>query len=363
MSALSKNHAPAQATEDSVSSAPVRLLGRLWAWLFLAILVLIFSALAPGFFSVRSFQNIGTNASETLIVALGQTFVIIAGGIDLSVGFVLGLSSVVAAVVMRSLNESGYPQGLVLIIGLVAGLGCGFIFGAFNGLLISRLKAPPFIATLGTLGIAQCFAFLLSAGQTVGRQPDIVRVLGNNYLIFFNPDQSPTLFQPPPGADLRNVLGVVTLPLVMMILVAVIAHFVLSATRFGQHTYALGGNREATKRAGVNVDRHTLKLYIVCGMLAALGGLVWTMRFNSGSPIAGEALMLNSVAAVVIGGASLFGGEGNVLGTVVGSMIMAVLYTGLVMLNVPPFWQFGAVGAIIIIAVLVDQAQSGLIRT
>ena len=340
----------------------MRLVSRVWAWLFLAILVFIFSVLAPGFFTVRSFQNIGINASETLIVALGQTFVIIAGGIDLSVGYVLGLASVVAAVVMRSLNESGWPQGLVLVVGLVTGLGCGFIFGLFNGLLVAKLKAPPFIATLGTLGIAKCFAFLLSAGQTVGRQPDIVRVLGNNYFIFINPDQSPTLFQPPAGADLRNVLGVITLPLLLMVVAALIAHFVLSATRFGQHTYALGGNREATKRAGINVDAHTIKLFVVCGMLAALGGLVWTMRFNSGSPIAGEALMLNSVAAVVIGGASLFGGEGNVLGTVVGSLIMAVLYTGLVMLNVPPFWQFGAVGAIIIIAVLVDQAQSGLIR-
>lgn len=361
MTATPNNPAPAQGDQAS-GTTPLRMLSRVWAWLFLMILIVFFSVMWPSFLTIRNFQNISINASETLIVALGQTFVIIAGGIDLSVGFVLGLVSVVAAVVMRALNEAGYPQGLILVVGIVAGLIAGFIPGLLNGVLIARLKAPPFIATLGILGVAKCAAFLLSGGQTVGRQPDIVRVLGNNYFVYFTPEQSPTWFNAPEGADLRNVLGVMTLPLLIMIVTALIAHFVLSATRFGQHTYALGGNREAAKRAGINVNLHTIKLYVVCGLLAALAGLVWTMRFNSGSPIAGDALMLNSVAAVVIGGASLSGGEGNVLGTVVGSLIMAVLYTGLVMLNVPPFWQFGAVGVIIIIAVLVDQAQSGLIR-
>jgi len=340
----------------------LRMVSRVWAWLFLGMLVAVFSVSAPGFFTVRSFQNIGINASETLIVALGQTFVIIAGGIDLSVGFVMGLVSVVAAVVMRALNLAGYPQGLVLLVGVVAGLIIGFIPGLINGLLIARLKAPPFIATLGMLGIAKCFAFLLSGGQTVGRQPDIVRLLGNSYFIYVAPNEPVTFFNPPPGADLRSVLGVMTLPLLIMIITAIVSHFVLAHTRFGQHTYALGGSRDASLRAGIDVDLHTMKLYIVCALLASLGGLVWTMRFNSGSPIAGEALMLNSVAAVVIGGASLFGGEGKVMGTVVGAFIMAVLYTGLVMLNVPPFWQFGAVGVIIIMAVLVDQAQAGIAR-
>jgi ribose/xylose/arabinose/galactoside ABC-type transport system permease subunit len=351
----------AKAARQSAQLNALRLVSRLWAWLFLLILIAFFS-IAPGFFTIRSFQNIGINASETLIVALGQTFVIIAGGIDLSVGFIMGLVSVVAAVIMRAMNEAGYPQGIILVVGILAGLIAGFIPGLINGLVIAKLKAPPFIATLGMLGIAKCVAFLLSGGQTVGRQPDIVRLLGNNYFVYTAPDQPATFFHPPPGADLRNVLGIMTLPLLIMVITAIVAHFVLSRTRFGQHTYALGGSKDASIRAGINVDRHTIKLYIVCALLAALGGLVWTARFNSGSPIAGEALMLNSVAAVVIGGASLFGGEGNVLGTVVGSFIMAVLYTGLVMLNVPPFWQFGAVGVIIIIAVLVDQAQADLLR-
>lgn len=349
------------ATRDR-RQAFLRMVSRVWAWLFLGILVAIFSIGAPGFFTVRSFQNIGINASETLIVALGQTFVIIAGGIDLSVGFVMGLVSVVAAVIMRALNVAGYPQELVLVVGIVAGLLIGFVPGLINGLLIAKLKAPPFIATLGMLGIAKCFAFLLSGGQTVGRQPDIVRLLGNNYFMYVAPDEPVTFLNPPADADLRSVLGIMTLPLLIMIITAIVSHFVLAHTRFGQHTYALGGSRDASLRAGINVDLHTIKLYIVCALLAALGGLVWNMRFNSGSPIAGEALMLNSVAAVVIGGASLFGGEGKVMGTVVGALIMAVLYTGLVMLNVPPFWQFGAVGVIIIMAVLVDQAQAGITR-
>lgn len=346
--------------QEHTRRATLRMVSRVWAWLFLGLLLAFFSLSAPGFFSVRSFQNIGINASETLIVALGQTFVIIAAGIDLSVGFVMGLVSVVAAVVMRSMHNAGYPQGVILVVGISAGLLVGFIPGLINGVLVAKLKAPPFIATLGMLGIAKCFAFLLAKGQTVGRQPPIVRELGNTYFVYIAPEQPLSFFKPPPDADLRSVLGVMTLPLLVMIIAALVAHFVLTYTRFGQHTYALGGSRDASLRAGINVDLQTIKIYIVCALMASLAGLVWTMRFNSGSPIAGEALMLNSVAAVVIGGASLFGGEGKILGTVVGSLIMAVLYTGLVMLNVPPFWQFGAVGAIIIIAVLVDQAQADI---
>ncbi len=346
----------------TAENAVLRVASRVWAWLFLLLLIAFFSILAQGFFTTRTFQNILVNASETLIVALGQTFVIIAGGIDLSVGYIMGLVTVVAAVVMRALNIAGVPPGLILLAGIVSGLLIGMIPGVINGLVIAKLKAPPFIATLGMYGVAKCVAFLLSEGQTVGRQPDLLGQLGNNYLIYLAPGKPASFFYPPPGADLRLTTGLLTIPLLIMVLTAIVCHFVLSRTRFGQHTYAVGGSKDASARAGINVDFHTIKLYVVCALLATIGGLVWTARFNSGSPIAGDALMLNTVAAVVIGGASLFGGEGTVLGTVVGSFIMAVLYTGLVMLNVPPFWQYGAVGLIIVIAVLVDQARTGIVR-
>jgi ribose/xylose/arabinose/galactoside ABC-type transport system permease subunit len=359
---VSKSEVQPATTSAGTESVVLRVASRVWAWLFLLILIGFFSTLARGFFTPRTFQNILVNSSETLIVALGQTFVIISGGIDLSVGMTMGLVTVVAAVVMKAMNIAQYPPALILLAGLVSGTAIGLVPGIINGLVIAKLKAPPFIATLGMYGVAKCVAFLLSEGQTVGRQPDILGQLGNNYLIYVSPNQPLTFFNPPAGADLRVTMGLLTIPLLVMIATAAICHFILSQTRFGQHTYAVGGSPAAALRAGINVDLHTIKLYVVCALLAAVSGLVWAARYNSGSPIAGDALMLNTVAAVVIGGASLSGGEGTVLGTVVGSLIMAVLYTGLVMLNVPPFWQFGAVGIIIIIAVLVDQARMGITR-
>jgi ribose transport system permease protein len=359
---VSKSEVQTTTTSPGVDGMVLRVASRMWAWLFLFLLIAFFSLLARGFFTTRTFQNIAVNASETMIVALGQTFVIISGGIDLSVGMSMGLVTVVAAVVMKAMNIAQYPPVLILLAGLVSGLAIGVVPGLINGLVIAKLKAPPFIATLGMYGMAKCVAFLLSEGQTVGRQPDILGQIGNNYLLYLSPGQAPTVFNPPPGADLRVTMGLLTIPLLVMVATAAVCHFVLSRTRFGQHTYAVGGSSAAALRAGINVDMHTIKLYVVCAVLAAIGGLVWAARYNSGSPIAGDALMLNTVAAVVIGGASLSGGEGTVLGTVVGSFIMAVLYTGLVMLNVPPFWQFGAVGIIIVIAVLVDQARMGITR-
>ena len=205
--------------------------------------------------------------------------------------------------------------------------------GWINGLLIARLRVPPFIGTLGMYGVARGAAYLFSNGTTVPVQNSWLTYLGNG-----------------------RVLGI---PVVVIIAVIVIAlvHYLLSETLFGQYTYAIGGNRQATLRAGVNVRRVTILLYILSAVTAGIDGILYTGRFAAGAPQAGEPLLLDSIAAVVIGGASLFGGSGTIVGTIIGALIIAVIQYGLVFLDVEPFWQFIAVGLVIIISVLVDQSQ------
>src|SRR5690242_5674217 len=342
----------------------VGVLGQFWAWLFLLTLVVFFSLTGQGFFSLFNFQSIGANMSIVLIMALGQTFVIILGGIDLSTGFVMGLSTVVAALVMVSLGNS-LALPLVVLAGLGAGAVAGLVAGTINGLLIARLGVPPFIVTLGMLGIARGIGFLLSGGLPVSVQVQGLGQVGNGYLLYYHPQAGLSFLNPPPGlqgADLRQVVGILPHPLTLMIILVLICHWLLSQTRFGQHTYAIGGNREAALRAGIPVQRHTIQVYMLSALLAAVAGVLYTTRFTNGAANAGDALLLDSIAAVVIGGASLFGGEGRISGTLIGALIIAVIQNGLVILAINPFWQFVAVGTVIILAVLVDQARARLVR-
>jgi ribose transport system permease protein len=182
-------------------------------------------------------------------------------------------------------------------------------------------------------GVARGIAFLLAGGTTVPVSNNILATLGNG-----------------------SLFGFPIIVLVTIIIVAVM-HFVLSQSRYGQHVYAIGGNRQASLRAGINVARNTIVLYILSAVCAAIGGILYTARFSAGAAQAGEPLLLDSIAAVVIGGASLFGGSGTVVGTIIGALIIAVIQYGLVFVNVEPFWQFVAVGVVIVISVLVDQSQ------
>ncbi len=308
------------------------------AWLFLAVLVVFFEAwsqFADGATfvgNVSNLRSIAVFAVAPLLLALGQTFVIISGGIDLSVGFTMGLAAVVASNVINAMPEAGGP-GLAFLVGVAAAVGFSTIPGLVNGLLVARLRVPPFIGTLGMYGVSRGVAYLLAGGTTVPVSNAVLDAIGNG-----------------------TVFG---LPVVVLVTIAVMLtlHYVLSQTKFGQYTYAIGGNRQAAVRAGVDVRRVTILLYILSAVCAGIGGVLYAGRFSAGAAQAGEPLLLDSIAAVVIGGASLFGGSGNIAGTLIGALIVAVIQYGLVFINVEPFYQFIAVGAVIIISVLVDQSQ------
>jgi ribose transport system permease protein len=308
------------------------------AWLFLAALIIGFEIWARvsfgGTFILNPFniQSIAIFAVAPLLLATGQTFVIISGGIDLSLGFIMGLAAVVAAHVINWATPGmGFPLAVLfgaLVAVLVAGLP-----GVVNGLLVSRLRVPPFIGTLGMFGVARGVAFLLAGGTTVPVRNEFFAAIGNG-----------------------KFLSVPYIVIITAIFV-VAMHYVLSQTRFGQHNYAIGANAQAARRAGIDIKWHLLRLYILSAMCAGLAGVVYSARFSAGAAQAGEPLLLDCVAAVVIGGASLFGGSGTIFGTVAGALVIAVIQYGLVFVNVEPFWQFISVGVVIIISVLIDQAQ------
>jgi predicted ABC-type sugar transport system permease subunit len=316
-------------------------IARARAWLFLLLLLVFFevwSQVAFGAtfaFSVFNLQSVTVFAVATLLLALGQTFVIISGGIDLSVGFTMGLAAVVAAHA-ANISAPYMPAPVAMAVGVTAGIGVSLVPGLINGLLISRVKIPPFIGTLGMYGVCRGVAFLLAGGTTVPVHNEWFAALGNGRVFGF------------------------PIVVILTVLVVLVIHYMLSQTRYGQHTYAIGASRQAAVRAGVDLGRHTLRLYMLSAMCAGIGGVLYAARFTAGAAQAGEPLLLDSIAAVVIGGASLFGGSGSILGTVAGALVIAVIQYGLVFINVEPFWQFVAVGVVIIISVLVDQSQRRL---
>jgi ribose/xylose/arabinose/galactoside ABC-type transport system permease subunit len=350
----------------------VLIFSRVWAWVFLAALVAFFSISVSvqsrgdvNFLSIRNSQNILMAIVPVLLMGLGQTFVVIAAGIDLSVGWIMGLSSVVSALVIVALIDKGTYEPLAIAIGCLAGIAAAMIPGLINGIIIAKLRIPSFIVTLGMSFIARGVAFLLSGGNVVGGQPQGLRDLGNEALLYLvsGPNGGLYFLRPPvvSGEALRQLDRILQWPVVITFVLLMIMLFVLHKTQFGRHVYAIGGNREAASRAGIPVDRHMIVLYTLSAATAGLAGVLSTARFSGGSSIAGDPLLLSSIAAVIIGGVSMFGGEGSVSGTLIGALIIAVLTTGLVMLNVQPFWQYIVVGIIVILAVLIDQARDLII--
>ncbi|QBD81692.1 ribose ABC transporter [Ktedonosporobacter rubrisoli] len=343
---------------------PIEIVSQFWAWLFLLALIIFFSISGQGFLSFFNIQSIGTDMAFALIMALGQTFVIIAGGIDLSTGFIMGLSAVVSAQVLTDLGGK-LPLPAVILLGMLAGIAVGVIPGLCNGIIIGRLRVPPFIVTLGMYGIARGVGFLLSGGQPVSVQVNGIGDLGNGYLFYFHPSFGLTLFHAPANltvAQQHDMLSLLPYPLILIVVLVLICHWLLTHTRFGQHTYAIGGNQEASLRAGIPVIRHTVAIYMLSALLSSIAGVLYTLRFTNGAANAGDPLLLDSIAAVVIGGASLFGGEGTIIGTLIGALIIAVIQNGLVIIGIEPYWQFVAVGVIIILAVLVDQAKARVVE-
>jgi ribose/xylose/arabinose/galactoside ABC-type transport system permease subunit len=350
----------------------ILLVSRLWAWVFLGILIIFFTVAVSvqsggdvNFLSLRNSQNILMAITPVLLMGLGQTFVIIAAGIDLSVGWVMGLASVVSALVTVDLVTKGTSEPVAIILGFGAGVFAAAIPGLLNGVIIAKLRIPSFIVTLGMSFIARGAAFLLSGGNVVGGQPPGMRNFGNEALLYLISGEGGGLYflnRPDVTGDaLRRLDRIFQWPVIVTAIAVGIGIFVLHKTQYGRHTYAIGGNREASLRAGIPVDRHTIMLYLMSAATAGIAGCLHTARFAGGSSIAGDPLLLSSIAAVIIGGVSMFGGHGTVAGTIIGALIIAVLTTGLVLLNVEPFWQYIVVGIVVILAVLIDQARDLII--
>jgi predicted ABC-type sugar transport system permease subunit len=319
-------------------------IAELRAWVFLAFLLIFFETWAQSvygatfIFNSYNLKAIGVAACAPLILALGQTFVIISAGIDLSLGFVMGFASVIAAHMANfAAAQLGLPPMAAMAFGILSGVAMTLIPGLVNGWLIAQLKVPPFIGTLGMYGVARGAAYLFAGGMTIAISNPWYSSIGND-----------------------RILGVPVL-IILAVICCIVLHYLLSQTRFGQHTYAMGASQAAASRAGINIKRLTLKIYVLSAVMAGIAGVLYTGRFSAGAPQAGEPLLLLSIAAVVIGGASLFGGSGTIWGTVAGALVIAVIDYGLVFVDVEPFWQFIAVGLVIIVSVLVDQAQRRLI--
>ena len=290
----------------------------------LVVLSLVLWILTPHFLTVSNLLNVAQQTTIVAIIAVGMTFVIITAGIDLSVGSVLALSGVVLA----SLLQAGTP----LAIALPAGLGAGLLCGLLNGLLITVGRLPPFIATLGMMSVARGAALVFTGGRPISGFSDSFR-------------------QAAVGEPAR-----IPAPVLIMIAVYLVAHFALTKTRLGRYTYAIGGNEEAALLSGVNVRYYKTLVYGLSGMLSGLAAIILTARLNSAQPIAGMMYELDAIAATVIGGTSLTGGEGTVFGTLIGALIIGVLKNGLNLLDISSFVQQVVIGAVIIVAVLLDMA-------
>jgi len=293
-------------------------------FLGLVVLIIVLWILSPYFLKISNLLNIAQQTSINAIIAVGMTFVIISAGIDLSVGSILAFSGVVLA---KSI-QIGLPLPLAILMGLSMGLLCGWM----NGILISYGRLPPFISTLGMMSVARGAALLFTKGRPISGFSGEFRFLASG-----------EIFRIP-------------MPVIIMILVYIVAHFVLTRTKLGRYTYAIGGNEEAAVLSGVNVKLCKTMVYGLCGMLSGLAAILLTARLNSAQPIAGIMYELDAIAATVIGGTSLSGGQGTILGTLIGAFIMGVLRNGLNLLGVSSFIQQIVIGSVIIIAVLVDMA-------
>ena len=349
--------------EKSDGSSVLVFIRKIWAWVFLAVLILGFSIASKqvndiNFISLRSVQGILTYATQILLIGLGETLIIIVAGIDLSAGWVLGFSAVVGATVMQTLFAKGLSPFIVISVGMLSGILITVIPGLINGILIAKVKVPAFISTLGIGVLIEGVALLISGGYPVVKQPPYLGTIGNSSVLYIWPGREVSFFKYPASAtpaDIPNILVIMPTVVLITIIVTFVIWFILAKTQFGQHLYAIGGNMEGAIRAGIPVEKTLIKVYTLAAVLAGIGGVIWAARFSSGAYNAGETTTMNAIAAVVVGGASLFGGEGTILGTIVGALIIATIQYGLVLLGVVPFWQYIAVGIVVVVAVIVDQ--------
>jgi len=274
--------------------------------------------------------NIGVvirQASFVAIVALGETLVLLIGGIDLSVGYIAGLSSILGCLLMTSTNIDPY------ICTLIA-LGTGLIFGSISGLFIARMKLNPFIVTLAMGEVFAGLILVITKGYAVLNLPKKFTILG------------------------QGMVGPVPIPVIIMLILAVIMAYILRSTPFGRNIYAIGGNQFAARLVGIPVEKIKVGVYAISGMLAALAGMLFASRVNAGQPTTGAAWLMPIITAAIIGGTSLSGGEGTILGTILGAVFMGILANGIVLLDISAYWERVIIGAVVLVAVIIDILRS-----
>jgi len=290
----------------------------------LIVLCIALSIMSPYFLKIENIMNIARQSAINSLIAVGMLLAILTGGIDLSVGSVLALSTVIMAILVK--NFSLNP-----ILGIIVCLGIGAFLGFLNGIMLTKLHLPhPFISTLGMMNIARGLALIITKATPISGFPKSIQYFGSAFI------------------------GIIPVSFLLVIVVYIIYHIFLTKTPTGRYIYAVGGNPEAARLSGINVEKILIIVYTLSGLMAAVGGLVLVGRVNAAYPLAGLGYELDAIAAVIIGGASFMGGIGTVWGTLIGSMIMAVLRNGLNLLGVSAEWQTVAIGAVIVGAVYID---------
>ncbi|MFN2202529.1 MAG: ABC transporter permease [Caldilineaceae bacterium] len=330
----------AQATADSADSHSrdwVSFFGQFGALIVLAVICAIFAILEPAFVSQRNIFNVLRQVSIYGVLAVGMTFVILTGGIDLSIGSLLAFAGIVAASVEKggrgllSVGAAGEAAGYGVPAAIAAALAVGLIGGLLQGLGVSKMKVPPFVVTLGGMSVFRGLTLLWSEGQPISAFRDQYKIIGQGFV------------------------GRVPIPVIIFAVFAILGIITLRMTRYGRHIYAVGGNQEAARLSGLNTTALLTSVYVISGFCCGAAGFILSSRLNSAEQVAGLGYELTVIASVVIGGTSLFGGEGSVFGTVIGVLLIGVLSNGLTLLNVNPYYQQIAVGLIIVFAVFVDQ--------
>jgi len=300
------------------------------------LMVIVFAVVNPRFLSAGAFGNILQDFGPVMLMATAQTFIMMTGGIDLSVGALLGLSGVCAALAVRWTTESGVSPFMSISAGILTALLVGATVGGINALLITKVRLAPFIATLAMMGVCTGTTLVITGGVQIAGAPRELINIGNS-----------------------RFWGIFTIPLMGVAVVLLLAWLVLSRTQFGRHCYAIGSNSFAARAAGIDVNKHLVKVYVLGGILASLAGLFVYFRLGSGSPSSGRGGELQAIAAAVIGGVSLFGGVGRITGTILGALITASVLRGLILIGVEPNAQQIVVGCLIAFAVAVQGLGRG----
>lgn len=335
MSATSAAGVAGRRAERQISV--VELLGRFAPIIFLLAIVIVLSILEPGFRTERNMWNVVRQVSFIGILAVGMTFVILTAGIDLSVGSMLAFTGIVAASAAkgaRGLIAGGTKDegGIHVLYAVLAAIGVGLLLGLIHGFLIGYAEIPAFIVTLGGLGIWRGATLVWSDGQPISSFSKDFTYWGKGY-----------------------IFGTVPVPVIFFLAFVAVAHIVLRYTKYGRWIYALGGNPEAARLSGLNARALTMSVYVISGFCAGVAAFLLTSRLNSAEQVAGQSYELQAIAAVVIGGTSLFGGEGGVLGTLIGALLIGVLNNGLVIMGINSYYQPIVVGVIIVFSVFLDQ--------